>query len=204
MESKLRIMKTIEQLINSLFPSRRLQRKGKLPVYSGMLVRTDDFSRKYQQWKLSERLNELLGLLKGHYQQCRRHQGEPTAFFGIHKDQGFSGFYVAQNSQIEHHEFPYLLDYLFENAKKLNYRHYHSFEEHREQGDDVVSKQSHYLKPSIQSFEPPLNQEYGNILLELESHNDVPRYMKLKVTSYSGFDYEPPKDFDELVEKLVA
>lgn len=67
----------------------------------------------------------------------------------------------------------------------------------------MVSKETHYLKPVIQSFEPPYRQEYGNILLEMESRNQVPRYIKLKVTSYAGFDYEPPKDFDELVGKLV-
>lgn len=87
--------------------------------------------KEYYSWKISERFSELMDLLRGHYQQCRRH-GELTAFFGIHSHRGFDGFYIAQNSQIAHHEFSYLLDYFFENARKLNYRHYRSFEEHKE------------------------------------------------------------------------
>lgn len=148
-------------------------------------------------------METLLDILRGHYQQCRRH-GEDTFCLGIHSQQGFDGFYIQYNNQIAEHEYSYLLDYFFENAKNLNYRHYHSFEEHKEHSDRVISKEIHYLKPVISSFEPPFNQEYGNILLELEKRDQVPKYVKVKVTSYTGFNYHAPKAFDELVQQLLA
>ena len=196
-------MKTIDDILNRLFPGRMLQKGGIVPLHSSTLVRSKDFIQGYHHWKLSDRLEEVLSLLRGHYQQCKLH-GEDTFCLGVHTQQGFDGVYITKNSQIPEEEYPYILDYFFENARKLNYRHYHSFEEHKEHGNEVISKEIHYLKPKITSFEPPFNQEYGNILLELESRDRVPKYIKLKVTSYAGFDYHPPKAFDDLVQHLVA
>lgn len=196
-------MRTIDNIFNRLFPNRKLQKQGIIPLHTATLVRTEKFIQNYHHWKLSDRLEAVISLLRGHYQQCRRH-GENTFCFGLHSQQGFDGFYIPQNSQIEDWEYSYLLDYFFENARKLNYRHYHSFEEHKEHGDKIISKEIHYLKPVISSFDPPFNQEYGNILLELERRDQVPKYLKLKVTSYAGLNYQEPKGFDELVNHLVA
>ncbi|MCF8308289.1 MAG: hypothetical protein K9I68_04690 [Bacteroidales bacterium] len=196
-------MKSINDILNRVFPNRKLRKEGIMPLYSGTLVRSSEFKKNYHHWKLSDRMEPLLNFLRGHYQQCRRH-GEDTFCLGIHSQQGFDGFYIQYNNQIEEHEYSYLLDYFFENAKNLNYRHYHSFEEHKEHNNRLISKESHYLKPVISSFEPPFNQEYGNILLELEKRDQVPKYVKVKVTSYAGFNYHPPREFDELVQQLVA
>lgn len=196
-------MKTIDDILNRLFPGRKSQKREIIPLHSSTLVRSEDFIQNYHHWKLSDRLEDVINLLQGHYQQCLRH-GEDTFCLGIHSQQGFDGIYIPNNSQIENEEYSYLLDYFFENARKLNYRHYHSFEEHKELGDKVISKEIHYLKPVISSFDPPFNQEYGNILLELESRDQVPKYIKLKVTSYAGFNYHKPKAFDELIQRLVA
>mgnify|MGYP006281408165 CR=1 FL=1 len=196
-------MRSIEDILNRIFSSRKLSKKGRLPLHSAKLERSENFLKSYHHWKLSDRLEEVLSLLRGHYQQCKLH-GEDTFCLGVHTQQGFDGIYITKNNQISEEEYPYILDYFFENAKNLNYRHYSSFEEHKEQGEQLISKEIRYLKPVVTGFEKPLNQEYGNILLELERRNGVMKYVKIKVTSYAGFDYHPPKDFDELVQQLVA
>lgn len=196
-------MKTIDNILNRLFPGRKSQKQGIIPLHSSSLVRSENFIQNYHHWKLSDRLEGVINLLQENYQQCRQ-QGEDTFCFGIHTQQGFAGFYIPKNERIEDDEYSYLLDYFFENARKLNYRHYHSFEEHKEHGDKIISKEIHYLKPVISSFDPPFNQEYGNILLELERRDQVPKYIKVKITSYAGFNYHEPKAFDELIQHLVA
>ena len=51
-------------------------------------------------------------------------------------------------------------------------------------------------------MEPPIDQRYGNISLELILYNDKPHYLKLMASVYSDRLYSEPESFSDLVELL--
>jgi hypothetical protein len=53
-------------------------------------------------------------------------------------------------------------------------------------------------------MEPPIDQLYGNISIELHKFNDQPNYIKLMASIYADRLYKIHEDFDELVELLLV
>ncbi|MGM0566845.1 MAG: hypothetical protein ACQESX_08835 [Bacteroidota bacterium] len=195
-------MKTIHQLLNKIFPQKSTVEQGKT-AFSGRLERAESYKKDYETWKSSGRIKEILSILRKELEDSLK-SGEPTNILGVHEGKGFTGIYMKNDDLLESREYPFLLDYFHEKIKELNYQPYHSIEDQKPQNGYITSKQMHYLKPKLSSFEPPYNQEYGNITLELELMDDKPRFLKAFTTHYNGFDYAKPKPANELFRILVA
>lgn len=195
-------MKTIHQLLNKIFPQKHTVKQGKT-AFSGRLERSGTYKKEYEAWKKSGRIQEILSVLRAELEDSLA-SGEPTDVLGVHEGKGFTGIYMKNDDLLEGREYPFLLDYFHERIKALNYHPYHSIEDQIPQSGFITSKQIHYLKPKISSFEPPYNQEYGNITLELEFTDDKPRFLKAFTNHYNGLDYAQPKPANELFRHLVA
>ncbi|MFW5974841.1 MAG: hypothetical protein ACOCQ6_01400 [Bacteroidota bacterium] len=195
-------MKTIHQLLNKIFPQKSTVEQGKT-AFSGRLERAESYKKEYENWKDSERIKEILSVLRAEL-EVSFSKGEPTDVLGVHEGKGFTGIYLKNDELLESREYPFLLDYFHERIKELNYHPYHSTEDHKPQRGFITNKQMHYLKPKLSSFKPPYNQEYGNITLELEFIDDKPRFLKAFATHYTGFDYARPKPANELFRHLLA
>ncbi len=195
-------MKTIHQLLNKIFPQKNTIKQGKT-AFSGRLERAENYKKEYETWRGSGRIKEILSVLRLELENSLS-KGQPTEVLGVHEGKGFTGIYLKNDDLLEGMEYPFLLDYFHERIKSLNYHPYHSTEDQKPQNGFITSKQMHYLKPKLSSLEPPYNQEYGNITLELEFIDDKPRFLKAFATHYSGFDYAQPKPANELFRHLLA
>lgn len=83
----------------------------------------------------------------------------------------------------------------------LGYRQQNADKHIIEKGDYVSTRERYYLKPQP-TFEIPLKQLFGNILLELDYRDRKEELLKIQVNVYSGYDYKEPLEFLKLIEKL--
>ena len=86
----------------------------------------------------------------------------------------------------------------------MGYRLANSDRRFADQPDEVVkTTERHYLKPPLNT-EPPLDQRYGNVLIELVKENEEPRYLKVMVTTYHDRSYQPAQSFDAFLDALFT
>jgi hypothetical protein len=172
---------------------------------SGALIREESFKAYFNQWKNSKACRKLLDELYGNFLN-----GEPLAGsamdFSQHISPGANGFSVsvARPDQVpDIDDFRYLMDLFREKVVAMKYRPYSSTFEERTLADKIIRKERHYLKPWSGSTEMPMEQLYGNVLIELDIVNDEVEQLKLLATYYTGFDYREPRSFDELINSLL-
>ena len=172
---------------------------------SGMLTREDTFKTFFDQWKQSKACSDLLNELNRNFLNGEP-QGTSKLAIDRHRSPGANGVSIYnlnpdQNPDVD--EFRLLMDLFRDKVITLNYRPYSSTFEERILLDKTSRKERHYLKPGAWNTEMPMEQLYGNILIELDLVNDEVEQLKLLATYYTGYDYKPPANFEELVTKLL-
>jgi len=114
-----------------------------------------------------------------------------------------NGFAIKNNERIGDQDFHYLLDYFKDKLLKIGYRQAGSDSKITAKEGFVLTVDKFYMKPPLQ-VEPPIDQLYGNIAIELHLMDDKPNYLKLMASIYSDRMYKEHEDFDELVELLLV
>lgn len=172
---------------------------------SGALIREDAFKAYFNQWKKSKICRELLNELHGNFLN-----GEPlngsSLDIDFHYSPGANGFSVYDLNKDNKHDtdtYRSLMDLFREKVISMNYRPYSSTFEERTFADKVTRKERHYLKPGAWNTEMPMEQIYGNILIELDLVNDEVDRLKVLATYYTGYDYKPADNFEELTTQLL-
>lgn len=122
----------------------------------------------------------------------------PIALFESDKANGFA---IANCSTLLDSDYKMLLEHFKKQIIAIGYRQSGSNRKVTAEQDRVSTKEFYYLKPPIQ-MEPPIDQKYGNISLELILYDDKPHYLKLMASVYSDRLYSEPESFYDLVEKL--
>lgn len=172
---------------------------------SGALLREEPFKAYFNQWKKSKVCRELLNELHGNFLN-----GEPldgtSLDIDFHYSPGANGFSVYDLKEENKHDpdtYRSLMDLFREKVIAMNYRPYSSTFEERTLVDKITRKERHYLKPGAWNTEMPMEQLYGNILIELDFVNDEVEQLKLLATYYTGYDYKPAGNFEELTTQLL-
>lgn len=170
---------------------------------SGQLVRNEAYSKTFEHWKTSGKADTLLRDL---YKNFLNGEPAPESALQIdmHVSPGANGFSVKKLMPVGSEQFRFIMDLLREKIETLQYRLYSSTFEENSRGDKLIRFERHYLKPGLSTKQPPMEQLYGNILIELEMTNGEADYLKLLATHYTGFDYKPAGNFDELVRLLLG
>jgi len=175
-----------------------VQRTGQL--HHGPLKRTPEFEARHAEWKAfgtcEKQLDELRQLL---YQEQR--SGD-TLFLHLFLDAKATGMQVQRPTHWPADSLHHLLDAFRDQVLHLGYRiqlsdHRISIHgEHRER---------YYLKPDVEPTGPdsPLDQRYGNILLEAWGPDTGATHLKVLATVYSDRLYSPALSGTELLTTLV-
>ena len=165
------------------------------------LKRSQKEEIRLERWYGSERHQELLKLIHHSYHLKKTDiEGDvPILQFNSVYANGMA---IKHTDHIEAEEYALLLDAFKRRLIDLGYRQAGSDSKHVAKEGYVVSVDKYYMKPPLQT-EPPINQMYGNISLELHFFNDQPNYMKIMASIYSDRLYQPHYDYDELVEELL-
>jgi hypothetical protein len=191
-------MTFFRNIIEQIFPRPEAIASGEETIDRGPISRSPSFINKYQSFRQSERWIWMKSILSTAFQASILHPGKPTGI-GLYKGNGIQGLVIDNTLEASREEYQYLLEYLKDTTSSLNYMFYHGVSESREKDGRIQIKEEYYLKPRPVSMKLPAAQEYGNITLQLNMVNDSVESLKIMVTTYSGFNYQEPKSFEELI-----
>lgn len=193
----------VDRILKKLFGNSEVSQIEELPPIKEKLIRGDKFVHKFQEWRNSDRVGIVLSQLSSLYQESRN--DSEVEILHIHKSPQANGFFFDERAGVKPEEFSYILDHFKMQALDSGYTLYSSEKKYQEKTDSVQVVERHYLKPALdRSLKLPIDQRYGNILLEYVSYNDKPAYLKVMASSYSDRNYSEVLDFQELVSKLFS
>lgn len=166
-----------------------------------LLKRSSVFLEKYVAWKKG-RKDEILELVDTSLQLKAKgiEQDPPTHLL---KFSGSNAFAVSFSSDMGAEELQFLTEWFAEHIlNHLPYRKANGDIMVRERNNIVETIEKIYLKP-ITSEELPVDQHFGNILIENFVIGTKPSYMKVTANYYTDSMYKSHRPFEELSEFLL-
>lgn len=165
-----------------------------------IIKRSASFVQQFQAWKHSDICDEFLNELWQSYFWRKKgiEKDPPMHLLETNHSNGFAINYLPEFGRSNFH---FLFDYLADRVKGLDYQLVVSRQTMREAGDNVETKEMHYLKPK-RSFVEPIDQQYGNVQIEFLRINDEPSRIKLIANSYPDRKYTQSKNFEELAQHI--
>jgi hypothetical protein len=185
-----------ENLIKRLFPKDR-----ELTIHE-TLKRSAHFSVAYDQWKSSSMARENLEILSASYQNKLSGHRSLIDIEVFHSPYANGILIYPANG-----EYPlsieFIMEYIREKLELTGYRLVHADRKMTESGGKVTALEKYYLKPPI-SAEVPIEQKFGNVILELSHENDRPVKFKMMANIYSDRLYQEPYSFEDLIVLLFG
>lgn len=189
-------MSFFDQIINKIFP----KEKKNVILTNEVLKRSQHEFDSYDEWHSSDVSKEILDKIFRAYHLKKTDIKDPIPIALFESDKA-NGFAIANCSTLLDSDYKMLLEHFKKQILSIGYRQSGSNRKVTAEQDRVITKEFYYLKPPIQ-MEPPINQRYGNISLELILYDEKPHYLKLMASVYSDRLYSEPENFSDLVEKL--
>lgn len=166
-----------------------------------LLTRSDSYLEKYKAWKKG-RKDELLELIATSLQlKAKGIEQDPQTH--LLKFSGSNAFAVSFSSEMGAEELQFLTDWFAEYILgQLRYRKANGDVMIRERNNGVETIEKIYLKP-VATEELPVDQQFGNILIENFVIGTRPSYMKVTANYYTDSMYKPHRSFEELTEFIL-
>lgn len=171
------------------------------PVHHEILKRTDQYLSEYESWKNSANRKQITDWLIAEFSVSESNPQSLDEAIDFMDNPHARGFIIYYKSEYFESDFEFLMDYLQEKILQLGYRNYMSDIKSFTKNENVETVQRHYLKPKP-GFEPPINQEFGNITIELVFKNEKTKLLRLSASHYSDRLYTKPKEFSKLIYSL--
>ncbi len=177
------------------------------PLLHDSIIRKEKEIAAYEKWKMSHVKNQLANWIEKEYSHFIN-EGVPIdksiIFLDTISTKGFAIYF--SNMRYTSQEATHLFDFLKEKILELNYRLANSDIRTYTKGAVVESLAKYYLKPSLKNMlgNPPFNQEFGNISIELICQDDLPQILKFSATSYNDRSYQKPKLFSQLMAHIFT
>ncbi len=188
-------------LIERIFPEKGNQGL-KLPLHTEALERNTKYKFAYAEWCGSKRMAEMLRVLTQQLEQARVN-GASNPALQVYESPQSNGFYFNKMTGFDRNEFHFVLDHFCEITLQLGYRLQIAERRYSERPNGVHCLERYYLKPDVlKEFNPPLDQRYGNIHLELVLMNEEPSFLKVMAHVYHDRNYKQPLGFDALTTHL--
>lgn len=181
------------------------QSSSSQPIIHELIQRSVEEIIDYEQWKSSYILRRLIDWLADQYTVY--HKGgsvndDGIDFLNLPSSKGFILYFHRTN--YTRREATFLFDYFKERVKTLNYRTQISDTKTYNRNQWVETVEKHYLKPRLAFIEgEKMNQQFGNIMIELEIRNDLTHNLRLRATHYQDSNFSPVLDFHELMQHLL-
>jgi hypothetical protein len=190
-------MTFFDQVYNKLFTS-----KSTGLILHEVLKRSNSYLEEYELWKesglpatLISDINESLRLKKeGIVKSPDVHQFSSDFTNGIA---------ITYSPEINKSHFKFLFDLFAEKVQNLGYKT--SVRDLMVTGKKtyIESKEKYYLK-NRPSNTKPIDQKYGNIIIEWVAIDDQPSFIRLMAQAYNDRLYKSPENFDDLAKYLLS
>lgn len=188
----------VKNILERLFGSEK-----PIELLNGPLVRSASFQRSLGEWRANANFEETYAVLYYLFSRVAvEEQGHPA--FNVFSSPQANGFYFNRHTAFEFDLYPYILDSFKDRVLDFGYFLYTSDIRYNEVSAGVQQIDRHYLKPknTFTSGEV-IDQKFGNILIELYYLDEVPQYLKVLATVYSGKSYSKPLDFNSFCAYLL-
>ena len=162
-------------------------------LFHGPLERSDAHRERSAAWLAGDRPARVLERLS-----AEAAEGGGAVRFSTPQAEGFE---FSLGDALERHEPDLLLDLIGERVRALGYRRQLA---DTRIGADGVRRDRTYWKPKWASEGPPIDQRFGNILLELRRSEAGNGHLKVLVTRYTDRLYTPALSATTLWSELFA
>lgn len=183
-----------DHLINQLFP------KDKEVSVHEVLKRSPQFFRTYDRWKSSGKCDIQRNAILESYHNKLSHLHTSVDIEVYHSPYA-NGLIIYPHKDKEPVSFEFLMELIREMLEHEGYRLVHADRKIMEKGKQVSSLEKYYLKPPL-SPQTPIDQKFGNVILELSFLNHSPVKFKLLANVYSDRLYNEPRTFQDLITVL--
>jgi hypothetical protein len=191
----------VDRILKKLFGERVDSAADEIAPIKEKLVRSPKYMIQYDDWKSSQRFVDMLELLEASYSESILNPGGDTMQW--HNSPQANGFFFDNRYEFKSVEFSYLMDYFRDQVLKEGYSTYLSDKKYLEKSESVQVIERHYLKPTLtKDIKVPIDQKYGNVLIEYVAYNDAPAYLKVMASCYSDRNYSKALDFSDLAESF--
>ncbi|MEO9476534.1 MAG: hypothetical protein ABJG41_13410 [Cyclobacteriaceae bacterium] len=189
-------MTFFDQVYNKLFTS-----KPTGLILHEVLKRNSSYLDEYLLWKESKVPNQLLHNIA---ESLRLKQDGILKKPDVHHFSSDlnNGFAITYDSSLDKTHFKFLFDLMAEKVQELGYKISVSDLMVTGKKKYVESKEKYYLKNRI-SDTTPIDQKYGNVIIELISIDDEPSFIRLMAQAYNDRLYKEPENFDDLAKYLL-
>ena len=199
-------MTDIWQYFQQLFQKEATSSKTQ-PLLHESIVRSEEEIAQYEKWKNSYIKKQILKWIGSQYGLFLTEgiaSDKNIIFLENVSVKGFAIYFSNLGYNVL--EINYLFDYLKEKILGLNYKSSVSDIRTYTKGMVVESTAKYYLKPSLKNMlgNPPFNQEFGNISIELIYQDEIPKTLKFSATNYNDRSYQKAKPFGQLMEHLLG
>ncbi|RME92313.1 MAG: hypothetical protein D6772_17050 [Bacteroidetes bacterium] len=176
------------------------------PAIHELLKRTADEQADYTHWKNSFVARRLLDWLGDQYAIFLHQPADTDIAIDFLDTPSSKGFVIHfHQTNYSRREATYLFDLFKEKVAQLNYRVQLSDTRTFARKHWVETIEKHYLKPRHTYVEgEPLDQQFGNVMIELELRDDQVNNLRFRATHYSDRNYQEPQSFRELMQVLLG
>lgn len=177
-----------------------------VPAIHELIQRSEEDQAAYQEWRDSYVLKQLRQWIRDEYhhylQKGKSRASGNVDFLKIPSSQGFIAHFRQTNYSRQ--EATFFFDFLKERVKTLNYRTQISDTRTYSRSSWIETVERHYLKPRLEIIEgKKMDQQFGNITIELEIRDEVVHHLRLRATHYQDFNFLPVQDFKDLMTVLL-
>lgn len=166
-----------------------------------VLNRSEKEITDYENWAKSQQSKQLLHRIKRAY-HFRKTNIQDDIIIDILQTPYANGFAISELPEAEKQTYQWILEHFKEKILAEGYRQSGSDKRIKNKRTYLETTEKYYLKPPIQA-KPPIDQKYGNILLELVLQDDKPMIIKVMANIYSDRLYTEALDFDDLARTLL-
>jgi len=174
--------------------------KGKKKEPFNKKIQNDFIVRKkYLEWLEKDELPKFLNQLKLQYGLYRTDGQEHEPWVDFLEIPGANGIMIHSlkyPSSLDNWYFVW--EYLKDRVLSWGYKLYSSNE--RFTGSTKgVSFYRHYLKPPVRNLlDPPVDQIFGNVTIELQARDQEIQNLKIQIQHYQDHNYQSPRKIEDL------
>ena len=176
------------------------------PLIHEMIQRDEAEQKDYNFWKntlIRRRLIDWLNDQYAIYLVQPEDIDEALDFLDTPSSKGFVIHF--HRTRYSRRDVTHFFDYLKEKVLRLNYHTQISDTRTYNRPKWVETIERHYLKPKPDfESEGKINQQFGNITIELQLRNDKVRHLKFQATVYKDHQFEDAKEFQELMQRVIV
>lgn len=194
-------MTFFDQVYQSLFP--KTSTKNEVILYEP-INRSASYEEDYTNWKNSYKRVDLVQKVYASYRQKQEGMiGDPDVH--LLESSRSNGFAIVYSSDINRKDFQFLFDWLGEKVLALGYKKSNSDITITSKNNQLESVEKYYFKPKPSwQKEGPVEQHFGNVLIEHLCIDVHPSYIKLIANTYNDAMYKKAYDFEDLAEFLLS